>query len=185
MDFQWFFIQMQLNGILLVESEFVNGFNECLITVVNGKEIRMRVKFWNMNLLPGNFVSYGAVVQRDTTDMYLDVKVFSIIPFDNEFEAVLPCYLTAHGTLTGDLVKCEVWQSSAKENAVFTVQVVFPAKTPTPGSMLYASGSVMDFNGEIFKIKVFLRDFCPRPQVDSTKTQQSTPKRKIACLVIE
>lgn len=173
---------MIASGLLYVESDYENGFNKCLLGVVNKTEIYGLVRFWNKNLIAGQVISYSGNIQKKENSIVVDVKSFFILPFSIPEEGmVLPMYLTVHGTLLGgNKIVSDVWVSDSKSLEKFTTSLVVDPKQKLPaiGSMLCIHGSVVALENTDFSIKVESRDFCPRTQKDSPKTPEKRPAKK-------
>jgi hypothetical protein len=180
---------MLVTGILYVEADYENGFNNCLLAVVNQVEIRGMVRFWNKNVLAGQMLSYTGLVHKGEHFLILDVKSYFVLPFAIPDDGmVLPMYLTAHGTLLiGQKLVSDVWVPDTKTLEKFTTKLVLDPKQklPTVGSMMSVHGSVLSFENQEFSIKVHFRDFCPRDQKDSPKTPEKRPPKKPKFVSIE
>jgi hypothetical protein len=107
---------MLVTGILYVEADYENGFNTCLLGVVNQVEIRGLVRFWNKNVLAGQVLCYTGLVHKRYRFLILDVKSYFVLLFAILDDGMaFPIFLTAHGhLLIGQKLVSDVWVSDTK-----------------------------------------------------------------------
>lgn len=172
---------MFCSGIAYVETDYEEGYSTCVLTVRQGKEYKMPVKFWKTDIPADTVVSYSGILQRDGEMVFINAKEYKVLPIGKDFISKTPfvMHLVVHGLCDGFEISSRFWNGISKEEDTYIVQIDCENPAIMKPGIMSVAGIVTDFNGKDFKMKFHSRQFCPRDQAHSEKSPSKPPKRTL------